>query len=296
MEPYNIPNTFHLQVGFADNTMNPVKFWSDTVAAMAELAHGPFEGKTRGYTGKGDISIVVIPEGSQRPPLRVKHIIWAIQVIAENAFEYNDYRWVRGTLRIDVNGARVVIGRIEFSDQTSRGPIPPLAMSEMNATKTLNARNPTGYEAHSHDIALTTDTISTQGLAADALQIDPYFTTRATKLPAPNIFLTLLKFLARIAEPDSALRIKEFKYRSYEITQCAVYYESKEDQRLTVTYGDVIEGVKRIAEMMMREKRFAEAAAQFFKRVKGEQVRYGYIHVFKFVLPPTEQGGGVTTF
>ncbi|KAG8532305.1 uncharacterized protein KY384_003946 [Bacidia gigantensis] len=288
VENDNVPNDFELDIKYRDSAIFVASFWSSVINAIGEVALLPFLQTTEGYIAP-DESVVALADSTQTPDLYFSHIVWSLQRIAEDQYRNKPYKELNAGIFVSSSGAaaeKTKVGQIGIRDVRPR-----IAPGDQNATNISSNGSFAGDSAPAgaSNTTLHSSTGDSQQLQGSGMSYEIEALPDARFLRSIDLFIAIIRSIARLGETDYSQIITHFEYTDPE-ANIAITFSLDPGVRRLVTYEEVILVLKQMALNSLTKRIYLEISATFFKSSSRRRKNYGVIVVKKVDVQPGAGG------
>ena len=239
--------------------------------------------------------IFVTASPSTYPHLEHCHVIWAVQRLAEIAFGARAYMEMNSNIVLKGRNDYTILGSMSVRNSATAGEGGTGGTTSLNLSAPgllgigdassdsdlLGSLSADPLDLKSNGTVLSVGNSRTEN-SAD-MRIDVAFRIDGEKLDSVQIFLTIIRSLARLAVFDYMDMVASWEYMDSAMG-IAISMSSEPEKSLQIKYGDVSEALHFVVATMISSKRFAEIGGVFFK-LDGPRVDYGALTVRKYRPP-----------
>lgn len=260
-----IPKEFRADIVRQEKTFNVLNFYLNAIHLVWWESIYPFFASSEGDTGqfKKPPRISVTPSQAVYPHLQHCHVVWTLVKIAEDCFATHDYREIKTNILYKLRSGWNELGTLLVEEGQPKDVLAP----DQGAESSL-------YEG-AHPGA--SDTPSTMN--DDKMDIQTGFLHNGKKLQSTNVFLTVIRAIAVLAEEDSNMEISTWQFVDI-TTNVKVKMSAAAGVSLKITVGNVAEALKYMAQDMVVSKRFVEMIA-IYSLSNPKKVEYGSVMILK---------------
>lgn len=262
------------------NTVQIIPFYLNAIrVAVVESMH-PFFESTNGF----DYSLLdqppdffVVASPSIFPHLQHCHIIWAVQTLVEMLHRSHDYQEWSARIMFARGRSWYELGTMSIRQRA--GSLDDGSGGSGNASSdgVLSARQLAHNESMTRPLRQLAPAPSTNG---DDMQVEAFYLQDAQKLKSLDMFLTVIRAIAILAAADTHELVQAWHYVDEE-TNLRISMSAFSGVSLKTTYGDIVEGLSFLVEMMVKYRDFREMLGRFFEAMP-QRVDYGEIELRKF--------------
>lgn len=307
----NIPSDFGVPIQWGEKNLNILHFYQNALVAIATETQYDFIASSEGcHSGTHDF--VIAKSDSAYPHLQHNHVVWTIQRVVEQVYTTRQYKELKGQIKVttqDIRGREkvTIVGTITVtalgattndeqevdlvSDNSSEGiDIKGQDLSDFDAPAMRAQVIPLAFNQTGTANRLGFDN-ATNPKNDDAMYVQPFFPDQPVPLPLHkvNVFLALIRALARIAEKPTGDLVSRFSYPDAEAGVLVLFKAEKEREVLT-KWSDLASSLPYIVNAMRETNKWQECGGDFYKEVPGPDGRidivvYGRVFLVKMVQP-----------
>ena len=303
----NVPPSFGVSIKWGEKNLNILHFYQNALVAIATETQYDFITSSEGCHS-GAYDFVVARSDSLYPHLQHNHVVWAIQRVVEQVYITRNYKELKGQIKVTTEDSRgtkkvTIVGTITVkalgsttSDDQEADLISdyPNEGIDIKGQDLSNLESPIILARISPAASNQTGTLSRLGFDNgagpkndDTMYILPYFPDQPPPLSILkiNVFLAMIRALARIAEKPTGALVNKFSYPDAE-AGVLVLFKAQQGRELSTKWSDLASSLPYIANAMREANKWQECGGEFYKEVPGpdgriERVVYGRVFLVK---------------
>ena len=293
----NIPKDFKLFIEYTKNPISIISFYLRIIQVITDESAYPFFQSTDGYTQLNKLPYVIATASeSTYPHLEHCHVIWAVQRLAEIAYRSRVYSEINSNIVLKGRTDHTLLGNIKIQNHLAAED------SDFIGGTALNTSAPgliEGEEAafdSDRNVTVSVDSVnlgsngtvlyhdpSSQENVKD-MRIDVYFLPDHRILASLQLFITIIRALARLAVFQTSQVVGGWGYADAEMG-IKIEIASDLGKSIKITYGDIIDALHFVIRTRLSQRRYEEMGGVFYTLLP-ERVDYGTLTVVNYQAPP----------